>query len=80
MEQTIKQQQMPQTFAQALRLAADQADKLEVQKPLVAFAETCATSKDSILVCELAKVASKNGVQIGEKRLYKRLREWKMRK
>lgn len=52
------------------------ADKLEQQKPLVMFAETCIASNDSILVRELAKLASKNGVIIGEKRLYKRLREW----
>ena len=52
------------------------ADKLEQQKPLVMFAETCIASNDSILVRELAKLASKNGVMIGEKRLYKKLREW----
>jgi anti-repressor protein len=51
-------------------------DKLEQQKPLVMFAETCIASNDSILVRELAKLASKNGVIIGEKRLYKKLREW----
>jgi len=67
---------IPQTFAQALRLAADQAERLEAQKPLVAFAETCAASEDSILVRELAKVASKNGISIGEKRLYQKLRDW----
>lgn len=78
MEQTMKQQQIPQTFAQALRLAADQAEQLEVQRPLVMFAKTCAASKDSILVREMAKVASKNGLRIGEKRLYQKLREWKL--
>lgn len=78
MEQNLKQQQVPQTFAQALRLAADQAEQLETQRPLVVFAETCAASKDSILVRELAKIASKHGVHIGEKRLYQKLREWKM--
>jgi anti-repressor protein len=51
-------------------------DKLEQQKPLVMFAETCIASNDSILVRELAKLASKNGVMIGEKRLYRKLREW----
>lgn len=50
--------------------------KLEEQKPLVGFAETCLASKDSILIRELAKVASKHGIVIGEKRLYKKLREW----
>src|SRR5690606_21010998 len=59
---------------QEKRLAAEQ--KLEEQKPLVEFAETCLASKDSILVRELAKVASKQGITIGQNRLYKKLREW----
>lgn len=53
-------------------------DKIEIDKPKVVFAETCETSKDCILVRELAKLASKNGIKIGEKRLYDKLREWKM--
>jgi len=61
---------------QEKRLAAEQ--KLEEQKPLVGFAETCLASKDSILVRELAKVASKQGITIGQNRLYKKLREWKL--
>lgn len=51
---------------------------LEEQKPLVLFAETCITSKDSILIRELAKLASKNGIKIGEKKLYKQLRDWEL--
>ena len=50
--------------------------QIEEQKPLVLFAETCIASNDSILVRELAKLASKNGITIGEKKLYKKLREW----
>ena len=56
------------------RIALEQ--KVEADKPLVLFAETCCASKDSILVRELAKLACKNGVEIGEKRLWKKLREW----
>lgn len=56
------------------RLSAEA--RLADQAPLVTFAETCLTSKDSILVRELAKVASDQGFIIGEKRLYQRLREW----
>jgi prophage antirepressor-like protein len=52
--------------------------KLEQQKPLVLFAETCIASKDSLLVREVAKLACKNGIEIGEKRLYQKLREWKL--
>lgn len=51
---------------------------LESQRPLVDFAETCMTSDDSLLVRELAKLASKQGVKIGERRLYQKLRDWKL--
>lgn len=50
--------------------------RLEQQKPLVGFAETCLASEQSILIRELAKVASKHEIVIGEKRLYQKLREW----
>jgi anti-repressor protein len=50
--------------------------KIEADKPMVTFAETCLTSKDSILVREVAKLAYKDGVEIGERRLYQKLREW----
>ena len=56
------------------RIAAEK--QIEEQKPLVLFAETCIASNDSILVRELAKLASKNGITIGEKKLYQKLREW----
>ena len=52
--------------------------KIEEDKPLVIFAETCAASQNSVLVRELAKVASKHGLTIGERRLYAKLREWKL--
>lgn len=52
--------------------------KIEEQKPLVTFAETCIKSKDNILVRELAKIAHEQGMDIGEKKLYKKLREWGM--
>ena len=35
-------------------------------------------SEKSLLVRELAKLASKKGIGIGEKRLFQKLREWKM--
>jgi len=52
--------------------------KIEEQKPLMDFVDTIIKSKDNILVRELAKVASDNGIIIGEKKLYKQLRDWKM--
>lgn len=52
--------------------------ELEAQKPLINFANTCLKSKTNILIRELAKLISDNGFTIGEKGLYKKLREWKL--
>lgn len=49
---------------------------IEEQKPLVSFANKVATSQNSLLVKEVAKLASKEGLNIGEKRLWNKLREW----
>ncbi|MFE9945425.1 Rha family transcriptional regulator [Bacillus velezensis] len=51
---------------------------LKIQQPLINFAESCMASEKSLLVRELAKLASKKGITIGEKRLFQKLREWKM--
>ncbi|MCY8387916.1 phage regulatory protein/antirepressor Ant [Bacillus inaquosorum] len=51
---------------------------LKIQEPLVNFAQSCMASEKSMLVRELAKLACKNGIVIGEKRLFQKLREWKM--
>lgn len=48
---------------------------LEEQEPKVAFANAITASKNSILVRELARLISQNGIQIGEQKLYKWLRE-----
>lgn len=72
---------IPQTLAEALRLAADQADKIEQQQlqlqaqaPKVLFTNAVETSKQSILIGELAKIICQNGIEIGEKRLFNWLR------
>lgn len=52
------------------------ADKIEEDKPKVTFANRVIKSGDNILVRELAKIVSDEGVTIGERRLYARLREW----
>ena len=67
---------VPQTLSEALFLAAGLQEQIEKQRPLIAFAETAAMSKDCILVRELAKICCKDDVQTGEKRLFKKLREW----
>ncbi len=53
-------------------------EKIESDRPLVAFAGTVLKSSDNILVRELAKVMSDQGISMGEKRLYKWLRQQKM--
>lgn len=74
---------IPQTLAQALRLAADQAElvekqqlQLEAQKPKVLFADTVETAENSILIGELAKIISqKSNEKIGQTRMFAWLRE-----
>lgn len=51
-----------------------QADRLEEQRPKVAFADAVLSSPDSILVGELAKILCQRGYQTGEIRLYEQLR------
>lgn len=49
--------------------------KNEENKPKVLFANTVATSKDSVLVGGLAKILKQNGVNIGANRLFEWLRQ-----
>lgn len=67
---------VPKSLPEALRMAAELAEKIEQDKPKVLFAETCQSSKDSILIRELAKVCSKNGKTIGQNNLFRELRKW----
>ena len=75
-------QQIPQSFSEALRLAAEQAERIEPQQkqlqaqaPKVLFADTVIGSQSSCLIGELAKLITQKGYEIGEKRLFKWLRE-----
>jgi Rha family phage regulatory protein len=65
---------VPTSMSEALRLAADQQDRIEQMKPKVLFANAVETSDSSILVGELAKLISQNGVDIGAGRLFKWMR------
>ena len=74
--------QIPQNFSEALRLAAEQAERVEAQqkqieamKPKALFANAVATSDRSCLVAELAKILQQNGVNIGQNRLFDWLRK-----
>lgn len=73
--------QIPQNFSEALRLAAEQAERVEAQqkqieamRPKELFADAVATSDRSCLVAELAKILQQNGVNIGQNRLFEWLR------
>ncbi|MEX0416819.1 phage antirepressor KilAC domain-containing protein [Bacillus sp. C30] len=46
------------------------------QQPLVTFAEACMQSDQTLKVGEVAKLAMKQGIKIGQKRLFDKLREW----
>lgn len=83
MEEAIKSSfALPQTYAEALRQLAEKVEESEKQKQLIAeqapkalFADAVATSKQSCLIGELAKILRQNGVEIGQNRLFSWLRE-----
>lgn len=73
---------MPQTFSEALFLAAgvQQENELllleqEKNQPRVEFAKTIEKSSDSILIREFSKILGNESIQLGEKKLYKWFRE-----
>lgn len=66
--------EIPKTLPEALRKAAELAEQLEQQKPKVLFAESVETSKSSVLINELAKILKQNGYDIGQNRLFEKLR------
>lgn len=49
--------------------------QLEAQRPQVLFAEAVSTSQTSILVGQLAKLISQNGLKMGQNRLFAWMRE-----
>jgi phage antirepressor YoqD-like protein len=50
-------------------------EKINTDAPKVLFADAVATSDKSILIGELAKIITQNGVNIGQKRLFEWMRE-----
>ncbi|POH17981.1 phage antirepressor KilAC domain-containing protein [Fructilactobacillus sanfranciscensis] len=73
--------QDPRKLAQMLTEFANTKDKLRVaekenkaMKPKALFADSVASSDGTILIRELAVLLKQNGLNIGEKRLFERLR------
>jgi anti-repressor protein len=67
------------SLAQALKeeraKARELAAKAEEDRPKALFADSVSASHTSILVGELAKLLRQNGVEVGQNRLFERLRE-----
>lgn len=51
-------------------------EKIEKDEPKVTFANRVLKSNDNVLVRQVAKMVSDEGFVIGERKLYKKLREW----
>lgn len=75
-----------QIFARALKMADKTIDKLKTEntmliednqrmKPKEIFADAVTASKDSILIGDLAKILKQKGIDIGQNRLFQRLRD-----
>lgn len=66
-------------MARALQIAGDKLkrleNKVEADAPKVLFADAVSASKTSILVGELAKLLKQNGVDVGQHRLFRWMRE-----
>lgn len=73
---------VPQTRAEALRLAADLAEKVEAQQkiieqqtPLANLGDAVMKYDDDITVAEMAKILDQNGFRTGDRRFRQLLRE-----
>ena len=73
---------IPQTLPEALRAYADEVEQhnktkalVEAQRPKVIFADAVSTSDTDILIGDVAKLLNQNGHNIGQNRLFERLRK-----
>lgn len=73
---------IPQTLPEALRAYADEVEQhnktkalVEAQRPKVIFADAVSASDTDILIGDLAKLLNQNGHNIGQNRLFERLRK-----
>lgn len=72
---------IPRTLPEALRAYADEVEQhnktkalVEAQRPKVLFADAVSSSVTDILIGDLAKLLNQNGHNIGQNRLFERLR------
>lgn len=86
---TIEGRKVPTTFREALICLIEDEEKIEAlqnensvlisdnerMKPKEVFADAVTSSEDCIYMRDLAKLLKQNGIEIGEKRLYKWMRE-----
>lgn len=78
----VSQPEVPQTYAEALRLAADTVEKLEAEKkrtaelegPAESWRELASTEGD-YSVSDAAKILSRAGIDTGQKRLFKQMQQ-----
>lgn len=54
------------------------AQQIVQQQPFVTFAEACMQSDKSLKVSEVAKLAAKHNVKVGQRQLFAKLREWNL--
>ena len=74
-----KEETPEQTMSRALLIAKEALDRRDARiaelEPKALFADAVAASDGTCLVGELAKMLRQNGVQVGQNRLFKRLRD-----
>jgi anti-repressor protein len=77
MEQALKEQapQIDSKFLYQLAVQLEENEKkIALMEPKARFADAISTSKQSVLVGELAKIIAKNGIELGQNRLFAWLR------
>ena len=62
-------------IAERDKIIAQKQERIEQMRPKEVFANAVATSKQSILIGDLAKLICQNGYQIGQKRLFQWMRD-----
>lgn len=84
LEKQVRNQtpQLPQTYLEALESLVESEkrnqalqERIEQDKPKVAFADSVASSDDTISIGQFAKILKQNGIETGRQRLFNYSRE-----